>query len=599
MASRYTYAMAALVAATAPLWGQTLPSYTISTIAGNGTQGYSGDGGAATAAELYNPRGIVSDPAGDVYFCDFNNNRVREILTNGTIVTVAGTGVAGYNGDNIQGTKAELWEPYRVSMDPAGNLYIADPGNNRIRKLAPNGIITTVAGNGNSNYTGDGGLATSAALDFAEDAVLDTAGNIYIADSGNNAIRKVTAATGIITTIAGTGSQGYSGDGGQATKATLYLPVSLAVDPAGNIYFSDQGNNVVRKVTAATGIITTIAGSTALGFGGDGGPATAATFNNPAGVALDSAGNLYVIDVANCRLRVILTTGTIQTVAGNGNCAYGGDGGPATSGELNEPRSVAVGTFGDVYIADFSNNRVRQLTPGATTVGLMVNAFGNIKVLAENTWMVIKGTDLAPDTRAWEASDFINGQMPTSLDGVSVTLNGTSAYVYYISPTQVNVLTPPNLAAGEVSVQVDNNGNKSAVAYVQAQQYSPTFFEFGAGPYVVGVHLNGTDIGPTSLYPGLTTPAQPGETVVLFANGFGATSAAIVSGSSSQSGNLPALPVVTIGGITATVQFAGLVSPGLYQFNVVVPSNAPAGDNTITASYNGLTTQPGVLITVQ
>jgi uncharacterized protein (TIGR03437 family) len=411
-------------------------------------------------------------------------------------------------------------------------------------------------------------------------------------------IRKVNAATGIITTIAGDGFVGYSGDGGQATNATLDLPVSLAVDPAGDIYISDQGNNVVRKVSP-TGVITTVAGTGAIGTGGDGGPATKATFDNPAGVALDAAGNLYIIDVGNCRLRVMLTTGIIQTVAGNGGCGYSGDGGPATNAELNDPRSVAVGTFGDVYIADFSNNRVRQLTPGAPTVGLMVNAFGNIQVLAENTWMVIKGTNLAPDTRAWQTSDFVNGQMPTSLDGVSVTLNGINAYIYYISPTQINVLTPPNLPAGEITVQVDNNGVKSAMAYVAAQQYSPTFFEFGAGPYVVAVHLSGSDVGPTSLYPGLTTPAQPGETVVLFANGFGPTSAAVVSGSQSQSGSLPAMPVVTIGGIQATVQFAGLVSPGLYQFNVMVPTNAPAGDDAIVATYNGLSTQPGVLITVQ
>jgi uncharacterized protein (TIGR03437 family) len=350
---------------------------------------------------------------------------------------------------------------------------------------------------------------------------------------------------------------------------------------------------------AANGTITTVAGTGAVGFLGDGGPATAAEFYNPAGVALDAAGNLYIIDVGNCRLRVMLTSGIIETAAGNGSCGYGGDGGPAINAQLNDPRSVAVGTFGDVYIADFSNNRVRQLTPGSTTVGLMSNAFGNIQVLAQNTWMIIKGTNLAPDTRTWQASDFVNGQLPTSLDGVSVTLNGTSAYVYYISPTQVNVLTPPNLAAGEVSVQVDNNGSKSAIAYVQAQQYSPTFFEFGAGPYVVAVHLNSGDVGPTSLYPGLTTPAQPGETIVLFANGFGPTSTTLVTGSETQSGSLPTLPVVTIGGIQATVEFAGLVSPGLYQFNVVVPSNAPAGDDTIVATYNGLSTQPGVLITVQ
>ncbi len=589
---------------TVPVWCQA-PTYTMSTIAGNGVAGYSGDGGAATSAGLFNPRGIVSDPAGNVYFCDFSNNRVRKIATNGTITTVAGTGVAGYNGDNIAGTKAQLNQPYRVALDPAGNLYIADPGNNRIRKLAPNGIITTVAGNGSSNYSGDGGPATGAALAYAEDAVIDVFGNLFIADSANNVIRKVST-SGIITTVAGngflagTGIGSYSGDGGPATRATLANPVSLAVDPAGNIFISDQQNNVVRKVDTS-GIITTVAGTGAFSFSGDGGPASKATFGYPAGVALDAAGNLYIVDVNNNRLRVMLTNGTITTVAGNGSAAYSGDGGPATSAALNAPRSVAVGTFGDVYIADFSNNRVRQLTPSSPTLGLTTNGASNIEVGAANAWITIKGTNLAPagDTRSWQASDFVGGQMPTSLDGVSVTMNGLNAYVYYISPGQVNVLAPPSLPTGLVIIQVTNNGVKSAAASVVFQAYSPAFFVFNGGPYVAAVHASGAIIGPTTLFPGVSTPAKPGETIMLYANGFGPTSAPVVAGASSQSGSLPTIPVITIGGAPATVTFAGLISPGLYQFNVVVPASATSGDNAIAATYSGFTTQAGALLTVQ
>ena len=298
-----------------PAWSQ-VPIYTISTLAGNGLAGDTGDGGAATSAELDNPRGIVSDPAGNVYFCDFTNNRVRKISTTGTITTVAGTGVAGYNGDNIQGTSARLSSPYRVAMDPAGNLYIADPGNNRIRKLAPNGIITTVAGNGNSNFNGDGGPATNASLSYAEDAVIDIYGNMFIADSGNSVVRKVDL-NGVITTIAGTGKESYTGDGGPATQATMNNPVSLAVDPAGNIYISDQGNNVVRKVDT-NGVMSTVAGNGLVGAGGDGGPAKNAEFYNPAGLALDAANNLYITDVGNNKIRMLLTNGTITTIAGNG-----------------------------------------------------------------------------------------------------------------------------------------------------------------------------------------------------------------------------------------------------------------------------------------
>jgi uncharacterized protein (TIGR03437 family) len=605
-----------------PAWCQA-PSYTISTIAGNGKAGYSGDGGPATSAEMNVTRGIVTDPAGDVYVVDQNNNVIRKISTNGIITTVAGNGVEGYNGNNIPGTSAELAFPYRISLDAAGNLYIADEANSLIRKLAPNGILTTVAGNtsqpGSCSYSGDGGPALGAGLCYPFDAVTDALGNLYIADTLNNVIRKVDT-NGIITTVAGngvgagelpgsytgpgSGTGAYSGDGGPATKASLNYPVSVAVDAAGDLYIADQSNNVVRKVSA-TGIISTVAGhygESGLGYSGDGGQAANASMELPAGIALDLSGNLYIADSNDNAIREVLTTGIIWTIAGDGQSGYVGDGGPATAAKLNFPRSVAVSTFGDIYIADTSNNVVRELTPSTATVGFMANAFGNERLFAANTWSLIKGTDLAPpgDSRIWQSSDFINNQMPTSLDGVSVTVNGVNAYVYYISPTQVNFLTPPNLAPGVVEVQITNGGTKSATASVLAQALSPAFFVWNGGPYVIGEHLNGTAIGPPGIVTGLnTTPVQPGETVVLFANGFGPTSSQVVSGSSTQSGNLATFPVVTIGGITASVQFAGLISPGLYQFNVVVPTNAPAGDNAITATYNGSSVQSGVLITVQ
>jgi uncharacterized protein (TIGR03437 family) len=589
-----------------------VPSFTITTIAGTGAQGYTGDGGPATAAKLDDPRGIVTDPAGNIYFCDRDNNVVRKIDTSGIITTIAGTGVAGYNGDNIPGTQAQLNTPWRVTMDPAGNLYIADAVNDRIRKLAPSGMITTVAGNGNPGYSGDGGPATNATLRIPEQAEIDVYGNMYIADSGNNVIRKVSAG-GTITTVAGNGfgaatgnandeGGGYSGDGGPATKAELNLPISVAVDPSDNLWISDQANDVIRYVSAATGIITTVAGIAGdYNYTGDGGPATAATFGGPAGIARDSAGNIYVTDYGNNVLRVLLTNGDIATVAGNGMAGFSGNGVPALQAEMDSLRQVAVGTYGDIYIADSLNNAIRKLTPTTVTIGHATNAFGNIGNLAANTWFIIKGANLSPagDTRTWQASDFVNNQLPTSLDEVSVTVNGVNAFVYYISPSQINVLTPPNVAAGVAQIQVTNGGTKSAPAAVVAEAISPTLFEFGAGPYVTAVHLNGSLLGPATLYPGSSTPAQPGETIVVFANGFGPTSSAVVSGSEQQGGSLQTTPVVTIGNIQAAVSFAGLISPGLYQFNVVVPANVLAGDNAISASYNGAATQPGVLINVQ
>jgi uncharacterized protein (TIGR03437 family) len=241
------------------------------------------------------------------------------------------------------------------------------------------------------------------------------------------------------------------------------------------------------------------------------------------------------------------------------------------------------------------------LTTPAPTLALVANAEGGVATIAPNSWVEIKGSNLAPagDSRIWQSPDFVLNRLPTALDGVGVTVNGVPAYVYYISPTQVNILTPPNAISGSVPVQVSVNGVVGANFMVQAQAESPSFFIFGSGPYIAATHANGSYIGPTSLYPGLTTPAQPGETIVMYANGFGSTSIPVVSGSETQSGTLSPMPVITIGGVAAAVTFAGLVAPGEFQFNVVVPPSLANGDQPTIAMYNGLTTQAGTLVTVQ
>ena len=238
----------------------------------------------------------------------------------------------------------------------------------------------------------------------------------------------------------------------------------------------------------------------------------------------------------------------------------------------------------------------------APSISLVANAEGENAIIAPNTWVEVKGQNLsrANDSRIWQASDFTNGQMPTKLDGVSVTVNGKSAFIYYISPTQVNILTPPDAISGPVVVQVTTNNGVSAPLTVQAQALSPSFFVFNGGPYVAAAHLDGTYLGPPGLVSGAaTTPAKPGEIVVLYANGFGPTSVPVVGGSSTQGGTLSPLPAITIGGLPATVQFAGLVFPGQFQFNVVVPANAPSGDNPVIATYNGAEAAPAAAITVQ
>ncbi len=234
--------------------------------------------------------------------------------------------------------------------------------------------------------------------------------------------------------------------------------------------------------------------------------------------------------------------------------------------------------------------------PGISSV---TNALSGNATIAANTWVAIMGSNLAPDTRQWQSGDFTNGRMPMTLDGVSVTLNGRPAFMYYISPVQLNILTPPDLEPGPVTVIVCYNGTASAPVTVQAAEYSPSFFVTGARPYVLATHTNGQLIGPTDLYPGSSTPARPGETIVVYANGCGATNVPVVSGSPAQSGILPVLPNIQIGGQPATVTFAGLISPGLYQLNLIVPDDVTAGDNAITGSYEGFAMQAGVGLTVQ
>jgi uncharacterized protein YjiK len=339
-------------------------SGTITTVAGNGSYGFSGDGGPATNASLSYPTGVAVDAAGNLYIADRNNSRVRRVSTSGTITTFAGTGMFGFSGDGGPATGAMLHNPYGVAVDTAGNLYIADTYNSRVRKVSSSGTITTVAGNGTSGFSGDGGPATSARLRDPQGVAVDAAGNLYIADSSNNRVRKVSA-SGTITTIAGTGSPGFFGNGLPGTRAFLYGPSGVAVDTAGNLYIADSSNNRVRKVSTS-GTITTVAGNGSSGHWGDGGTATNAGLASPWGVAVDAAGNLYIADSDNHRVRKVSMSGTITTIAGTGSYGFSGDGGPATNASLAFPTGVAVDAAGNVYIADSDNHRVRKVSMSGT-----------------------------------------------------------------------------------------------------------------------------------------------------------------------------------------------------------------------------------------
>ena len=331
----------------------------ISTVAGDGMRGYGGDGGPAAAAQLFLPTGVALDGAGNLYITDTSNNRIRKVDAAGVISTVAGDGTRGYGGDGGPATAAQLSSPYGVALDGAGNLYIADTRNDRIRKVDASGAISTVAGDGTQGYSGDGGPATAAQLRLPYGVALDGAGNLYIADTSNDRIRKVDA-SGAISTVAGDGTRGYGGDGGPATAAQLSLPFRVALDGAGNLYIADTYNNRIRKVDAS-GVITTVAGDGTRGYGGDGGPATAAQLDLPYGVALDGADNLYIADRNNHRIRKVDASGVITTVAGDGTRGYGGDGGPATAAQLDLPYGVALDGADNLYIADRNNDRIRKV----------------------------------------------------------------------------------------------------------------------------------------------------------------------------------------------------------------------------------------------
>ena len=335
---------------------------TITTIAGTGKSDFSGDGGPATQATLSWPEGVALDGAGNLYIADMNNHRIRKIDSTGMITTVAGTGGLGFSGDGGPASQAQINSPTGVAVDGAGNLYIADTGNHRLRKVDSTGMITTVAGTGGLGFSGDGGPASQAQINSPEGVAVDGAGNLYIADRGNR-IRKVDS-TGTITTLAGTGERGFSGDGGPASQAQINTPTGVAVDGAGNLYIADRGNRI-RKVDS-TGTITTIAGTGKFGFSGDGGPATEAWIELPTGIAVDGAGNLYIADFGNGRIRKVDSTGTITTVAGTGGLGFRGDGGPATEAWIELPTGIAVDGAGNLYFADAVNDRIRKVDSTGT-----------------------------------------------------------------------------------------------------------------------------------------------------------------------------------------------------------------------------------------
>jgi streptogramin lyase len=344
----------------------TLISPVITTVAGTGQPGYSGDGARAVEARLNMPFDVAFDAKGNLYLADTFNHCVRRIdAASGVISTVAGNGTKGFSGDGGPATQAQLNEPYGLAIDRSGNLYVVDRLNRRVRRVdASSGVITTVAGDGSTKYSGDGGPATQAGLAEPNSVALDSASRLFIADVVDHRVRVVDLATGQIATFAGTGKRAHDGDGGPAREAAIFGARAVDVGPDGTVFILEREGNTLRAVDPKTGIITTRAGTGAKGYTGDGGPASAATFNGPKELAVDRAGNIFVVDTENHAIRRIdAQTGQVSTAAGCGQRGGDGDGGPASAARLDRPHGVAIGADGAIMIGDTGNHRVRRVKP--------------------------------------------------------------------------------------------------------------------------------------------------------------------------------------------------------------------------------------------
>jgi len=347
------------------------------------------------------------DASGNLFIADTENQRIRKVSTSGIITTVAGTGTKGFSGDGGLSAVAMLANPSGVAVDVSGNLYIADTINFRIRKVSAGGIITTVAGTGTEGFSGDGGSATSARLSTVSGLAMDAVGNLFIADTGNSRIRKVSAG-GTITTVAGTATGGFSGDGGLAPLAQLRVPYGVAVDLSGNLFIADTGNQRIRKVSGS-GIITTVAGNGTEGLSGDGGLATAAQLTGPFGVAADGVGNLFIADTENNRIRRVSASGIMTTIAGSNIQKFAGDSGPAIDAVLNGPIGISPDTQGSVFFSEASGSQIRRLImPPQGTAGCQYAIDQVQQVFTAGGGSASLGVLVSASTCPWLAVSFAN-----------------------------------------------------------------------------------------------------------------------------------------------------------------------------------------------
>jgi uncharacterized protein (TIGR03437 family) len=629
LAAIATFLLPALCLAQSPV-----PAFTVSTVAGQGppaTGAYGGDTLPALSATLNGPTSLAFDSKGNMYIVDQVNNVIRMVTAStGIISTVAGNNSAGYSGDGKTAISAQIDAPDSIAVDSKGNFYFSEFNNGVVRMVTPAGIISTYAGSSTAGrgFSGDGGAATAAAMFSPTGIVFDSSGNLYISDFGtysdlnfvgNDRIREVVASTGIINTVAGDGTVGFANGGGLALGAHLNGVAQIALDSHGNLYLADSFNNEIRKVVLSTGNISTFAGSStaAFGYSGEGGLATDALLNNPTGVAVDAAGNVYICDTFNDVIRVVTPDGLIHSVAGSvanaPNPGYSGDGGPALSALFSEPNSLTFDTAGNLYVADFGNNVIRKLVPttsvgtGApapfirTTSGVIsASDFGALPSVAPGSWIEIYGTNLAATTREWASTDFTGVNAPQSLNNTTVSIGGQSAFVEFISPTQVNAQVPSAIGLGTQPVVVGTTAGNSLAYNVNVNLeepalFAPAEFKILGVPYVGALFPDlATYVFPPGSFSGFTSQAaKPGDTIVFYGVGFGQVPGS-PAGTIPQVANgltLSPAPKFYFNGVQAQVTYAGIAPQsattgyiGLYQFNVIVPPlTVPVGTPTAVA----------------
>lgn len=568
----------------------TAQQYTVTTVAGTGgSPGYSGDFGPAVNAQFTNPIRVAVDSKGNLYITDYSNQLIRRVdHTTSVVSTVAGSGSFGFSNDGMSGNGASIADPHDVVADSAGNVYIADTLNSRVRKLDSSGVISTIAGNGTRGYAGDGGAATDAQLSLPSGLALDSKGNLYIADPGNGTVRKITA-TGAISTVAGKGYVVFGatpGDGGLATSAFLEMPYSLAIDSAGVLYIGDIGTSSIRRVTSDGKINTYVQNFVAQNF------------------AIDSAGAIYFANYRNNTVGKILPGGTQLWIAGNGISGYAGDGGIATSAQFSQPYGVAVDAAGNVYVADAANAVVRKLTPVPFSIGAVANAAsiqgfapplsgqGDASAaISPGEIVVLFGNGLGPDVLQVNAPQ--NGAFGAQLAGTTVTINGKAAPIIYTSSAVVAAIVPYNVnGLSSATVSISYQGKITANRTLPVAPTAPGVFTSNASGsgQAAAINQDGTFNGPTH-------PAPIGTIVAFYLTGEGQTNPGGVDG--KLAATVYPAPLqnvsVTVGGLPAAIAYAGAAPTlvaGVMQLNVQIPSGVdPSSGVPVQVNIGGMFSQ--------